>query len=169
MRSTIPSAPTSTYPALDLAAVGELSFETPDEETFPCLRLAREAGAAGGTAPAVLNAANEVAVEAFLAGEIPFTAIPEVGRGDARGRWEGDRADPLDDLYAADAEARGARGQAGREAAGTRRELVPRLRRIFGVDHPARVRALRRREEDGMRVEKFYLFFPPPLLKRQAR
>ena len=65
-------------PALDLAGVGELSFEPPDPETFACLRLAREAGEAGGTAPCVLNAADEVAVEAFLAGRIPFTGIPEV-------------------------------------------------------------------------------------------
>ena len=61
---------------LDLAAVGELSFEEPDVTAFPCLRLAREAGEAGGMAPCVLNAANEVAVGAFLAGEIAFTGIP---------------------------------------------------------------------------------------------
>jgi 1-deoxy-D-xylulose-5-phosphate reductoisomerase len=65
-------------PTLDLASVGELSFEAPDTETFACLRLAREAGEVGGTAPCVLNAADEVAVEAFLAGRIPFTGIPEV-------------------------------------------------------------------------------------------
>ena len=55
-------------PRLDLAAVGELSFEAPDLETFACLRLALEAGEAGGTAPCVLNAADEVAVAAFLDG-----------------------------------------------------------------------------------------------------
>jgi 1-deoxy-D-xylulose-5-phosphate reductoisomerase len=65
-------------PRLDLAAVGSLTFEPVDALAFPCLRLAREAAAAGGTAPCVLNAANEVAVHAFLAGRIPFTAIPEV-------------------------------------------------------------------------------------------
>jgi 1-deoxy-D-xylulose-5-phosphate reductoisomerase len=65
-------------PTLDLASVGELSFEPPDPGTFVCLRLAREAGEVGGTAPCVLNAADEVAVEAFLAGRIPFTGIPEV-------------------------------------------------------------------------------------------
>ena len=64
--------------ALDLAGVGALTFEAPDEDTFACLRLAREAAAAGGTAPCVLNAANEVAVEAFLARGLAFTAIPEV-------------------------------------------------------------------------------------------
>jgi 1-deoxy-D-xylulose-5-phosphate reductoisomerase len=62
-------------PRLDLASVGELSFEPPDLETFACLRLALEAGAAGGTAPCVLNAADEVAVAAFLDGRIEFTAI----------------------------------------------------------------------------------------------
>jgi 1-deoxy-D-xylulose-5-phosphate reductoisomerase len=65
-------------PALDLAETGELTFEPPDLEAFPCLRLAREAGELGGTAPCVLNAANEVAVEAFLGGELGFTGIPEV-------------------------------------------------------------------------------------------
>src|SRR3954462_1118130 len=65
-------------PSLDLASVGELSFEQPDTDTFACLRLAREAGEVGGTAPCVLNAADEVAVEAFLTGRIPFTGIPEV-------------------------------------------------------------------------------------------
>ena len=65
-------------PTLDLASVGQLSFEQPDTETFACLRLAREAGEAGGTAPCVLNAADEVAVEAFLSKRIAFTGIPEV-------------------------------------------------------------------------------------------
>ena len=65
-------------PTLDLAEVGQLDFEAPDIDAFPCLRLAREAGEAGGTAPCVLNAADEVAVDAFLAGRIPFTGIPEV-------------------------------------------------------------------------------------------
>jgi len=65
-------------PRLDLAAVGGLSFEEPDAETFRCLRLAREAGELGGTAPCVLNAANEVAVDAFLTGRLPFVGIAEV-------------------------------------------------------------------------------------------
>ncbi|MFY0989377.1 1-deoxy-D-xylulose-5-phosphate reductoisomerase [Halomonas sp. C05BenzN] len=64
--------------ALDLFAVARLDFEAPDETSFPCLRLAREAMAAGGTAPAVLNAANEVAVEAFLDGRLGFTGIGEL-------------------------------------------------------------------------------------------
>jgi 1-deoxy-D-xylulose-5-phosphate reductoisomerase len=65
---------------LDLAALGDLTFEAPDLDAFPCLELAREAGRLGGSAPCVLNAANEVAVAAFLAGEAPFTGIPEVIR-----------------------------------------------------------------------------------------
>ncbi|WP_237063830.1 1-deoxy-D-xylulose-5-phosphate reductoisomerase [Microbulbifer zhoushanensis] len=64
--------------ALDLIAQGRLDFEAPDLRRFPCLRLAREAMAAGGSAPTVLNAANEVAVDAFLGGKLPFTGIPAV-------------------------------------------------------------------------------------------
>jgi 1-deoxy-D-xylulose-5-phosphate reductoisomerase len=62
---------------LDLAAIGTLTFEPVDLDAFPCLRLAREAAQAGGTAPCVLNAANEIAVHAFLKGRLPFTAIAE--------------------------------------------------------------------------------------------
>jgi 1-deoxy-D-xylulose-5-phosphate reductoisomerase len=60
---------------LDLVETGTLSFEYPDEETFPSLRYAKEAVNAGGTAPAVLNAANEVAVQRFLADDVPFASI----------------------------------------------------------------------------------------------
>ncbi|MBN8501235.1 MAG: 1-deoxy-D-xylulose-5-phosphate reductoisomerase [Sphingomonadales bacterium] len=62
---------------LDLAALGELTFRVPDEERFPATRLCRQAAEQGGAAPAVLNAANEVAVAAFLAGQIAFTAIAD--------------------------------------------------------------------------------------------
>ncbi|MEP6885023.1 MAG: 1-deoxy-D-xylulose-5-phosphate reductoisomerase [Gammaproteobacteria bacterium] len=64
--------------SLDLAAIGRLEFEPPDHERFPSLGLARAAARAGGTAPAVLNAANEVAVQAFLDGRLNFTAIAAV-------------------------------------------------------------------------------------------
>ena len=64
---------------LDLAELGELTFEAPDPDTFACLRLAREAGEAGGTAPCVLNAANEIAVQAFLDERLSFAGI---ARGD---------------------------------------------------------------------------------------
>jgi 1-deoxy-D-xylulose-5-phosphate reductoisomerase len=63
---------------LDLVQVGALTFEPLDLDAFPCLRLAREAAQVGGTAPCVLNAANEIAVHSFLAGELAFIAIPEV-------------------------------------------------------------------------------------------
>ena len=62
--------------SLDIIATARLDFEAPDYQRFPCLRLATEAAAVGGTAMAVLNAANEVAVDAFLAGSIRFTDIP---------------------------------------------------------------------------------------------
>jgi 1-deoxy-D-xylulose-5-phosphate reductoisomerase len=61
---------------LDLARIGSLHFERPDTQRFPCLRLAYEALAAGGTAPTILNAANEVAVAQFLAGGLGFQQIP---------------------------------------------------------------------------------------------
>jgi 1-deoxy-D-xylulose-5-phosphate reductoisomerase len=63
---------------LDLFEVARLDFERPDVARFPCLRLAREAMSLGGTATAILNAANEVAVAAFLAGELNFADIPAV-------------------------------------------------------------------------------------------
>src|SRR3954447_4132657 len=90
---------------LDLAELGKLTFEPPDEEAFPCLRLAREAALAGGPAPCVMNAANEVAVQAFLEGDMPFTGIPEV----IERTLEAHDAVPIHHfnvLYGADAEAR---------------------------------------------------------------
>ena len=92
-------------PQLDLASAGSLDFEAPDLETFACLRLALEAGAAGGTAPCVLNAADEVAVAAFLDGRIPFTGIAAV----IERVLEEMPARPIthfDDVFATDAEAR---------------------------------------------------------------
>jgi 1-deoxy-D-xylulose-5-phosphate reductoisomerase len=64
--------------SLDLMAVGNLQFEAPDLVRYPCLALARHAWQAGGTASAILNAANEMAVQAFLDQLIPFTAIHQV-------------------------------------------------------------------------------------------
>ena len=63
---------------LDLFAVARLDFEAPDEQRFPCLRLARQVAQAGNSAPAVLNAANEVAVAAFLEGRIRFPQIASI-------------------------------------------------------------------------------------------
>ncbi|MBC8648039.1 1-deoxy-D-xylulose-5-phosphate reductoisomerase [Pseudomonas sp. MTM4] len=64
--------------ALDLLQTGSLNFEAPDLQRFPCLRIARQAAQDGGTAPAMLNAANEVAVDAFLEGRIRFTEIASI-------------------------------------------------------------------------------------------
>lgn len=109
----VPIASTLAYPArmdthckpLDLATIGNLSFFAPDEERFPATRLAREAAHAGGGTPAVLNAANEVAVAAFLAGQIRFTQISAISA-----RTLDNYAPPapqtLDDVLAVDAEAR---------------------------------------------------------------
>jgi 1-deoxy-D-xylulose-5-phosphate reductoisomerase len=74
---TYPERSATPVPQLDLTQGLTLEFEAPDEETFPLLRLAREAGEAGGTAACAYNAANEVAVEAFLAGRLSFLGIAE--------------------------------------------------------------------------------------------
>ncbi len=90
---------------LDLAEVGALTFEPVDDEAFPCLGLARAAAAAGGTAPCVLNAANEIAVYSFLAGDLPFLGIAEV----IERTLEALPTSPVrhfSDLYAADSQAR---------------------------------------------------------------
>ncbi|HEY2337199.1 MAG TPA: 1-deoxy-D-xylulose-5-phosphate reductoisomerase [Burkholderiales bacterium] len=91
--------------SLDLAAVKNLSFERPDERRFPCLKLAYAALRAGGTAPATLNAANEVAVQAFLDGRLPFTGIGEV-IDSTLARCETQPADDLAAVLDADAQAR---------------------------------------------------------------
>ncbi len=104
---------------LDLAAVGSLTFEEPDLETFACLRLARAAGEAGGTAPCVLNAANEVAVEAFLAGELAFDGIPAVVEATLE-QMPAATPGHFEDLFSCDEEARRrASAIAGRIAGGT--------------------------------------------------
>jgi 1-deoxy-D-xylulose-5-phosphate reductoisomerase len=90
---------------LDLLAHARLDFEPPDLEAFPCLRLAYTALAAGGSAPAVLNAANEVAVAAFLAGRIDFLRIPALVE-DALAALPSTEADSLEALRGADARAR---------------------------------------------------------------
>ena len=90
---------------LDLAELGALTFERPDEDAFPCLRLAREAAVAGGTAPCVLNASNEIAVHAFLDGRLPFMGIPAVIEA-ALERVPAKRVHSFDTLFDADADAR---------------------------------------------------------------
>ena len=91
--------------ALDLFDIARLDFEPPDMQRFPCLRLAFEAVAAGGTAPAVLNAANEVAVARFLAGGLGFTEIAEVVER-TLAAFDHGAANDLDELLKADARAR---------------------------------------------------------------
>jgi 1-deoxy-D-xylulose-5-phosphate reductoisomerase len=97
-------------PTLDLAAVGALTFEPPDLEAFPCLRLAREAAEAGGTGPCVLNAANEVAVHAFLNRRMGFMGIPAVIEQTLE-HVGAMRVHAFDSLYAADGEARAVAGE----------------------------------------------------------
>ncbi len=91
--------------ALDFFSVGDLNFERPDESRFPCLRLAREACEQGGTATAILNAANEIAVDSFLARRIAFNAIPEVIEY-ALDQADHTQGGDLDEILSADMEAR---------------------------------------------------------------
>ncbi|MCW2388211.1 1-deoxy-D-xylulose-5-phosphate reductoisomerase [Sphingobium sp. B11D3B] len=90
---------------LDLATLGRLDFEAPDEERFPALRLAREAIQAGGGAPAILNAANEIAVGAFLDGQIGFLDIGRIVE-DVLARSDAGRIATLEDVQAIDRSAR---------------------------------------------------------------
>jgi 1-deoxy-D-xylulose-5-phosphate reductoisomerase len=91
--------------ALELAAIGRLDFARPDPAQFPCFGLALAAGRAGGLKPAVLNAADEVAVEKFLASEIPFGALAEVIEKTLAGA-PGGEIERYEDVAAADAWAR---------------------------------------------------------------
>jgi len=90
---------------LDLAAIGELTFQAPNEELFPATRICREAIEAGGAAPAILNAANEIAVEAFLSGQIAFTRITAVAQ-ETLARYTAHAPGTLEEVLAIDAEAR---------------------------------------------------------------
>jgi len=93
-------------PALDLAAIGQLTFEPTNETLFPATRLAREAIAAGGAAPAILNAANEVAVAAFLAGQIRFTRIAAMVEETLQRSNDASRPVSLHEVLAVDQSAR---------------------------------------------------------------
>ena len=90
---------------LDLAKMGELTFRPPDEARFPATALCRSAAEAGGAAPAVLNAANEIAVAAFLSGQIAFTRIA-VMVAEVLSRYSPAAPDSLDDVIAVDHAAR---------------------------------------------------------------
>jgi 1-deoxy-D-xylulose-5-phosphate reductoisomerase len=102
---TYPERAETDVPHLDLAGGLTLEFSAPDLETFPLLALARRAGEAGGTYPAVFNAANEIAVAAFLDGRLPFLGIADVV-ADALERADGAPARDLEELVEADEEAR---------------------------------------------------------------
>ncbi len=101
---TWPDRASTPVAQLDLVGL-DLTFEAPDVEAFPLLALAREAGERGGTAPCTFNAANEVAVEAFLAGRLRFPDIAAVV-AETLARSDASPARDLDDLVAADSEAR---------------------------------------------------------------
>ena len=102
---TYPERAATPIPQLDLAQGLTLEFSAPDLDTFPLLALAREAGERGGTYPCAYNAANEVAVAAFLGGRLPFLGIAEVVE-DALAAADGAPARGLDELVEADAAAR---------------------------------------------------------------
>jgi 1-deoxy-D-xylulose-5-phosphate reductoisomerase len=102
---TYPERSATPIPPLDLASGVTLEFHAPDLETFPLLALARRAGEDGGTAPCVFNAANEVAVAAFLEGRLPFLGIAEVVEETLAGA-DTSAARDLEELLSADADAR---------------------------------------------------------------
>jgi 1-deoxy-D-xylulose-5-phosphate reductoisomerase len=102
---TYPERSTTPVPSLDLSSGVTLEFHAPDLDTFPLLALAREAGESGGTAPCVFNAANEVAVAAFLDGKLPFLGIADVVE-ETLANADTAAARDLDDLTTADADAR---------------------------------------------------------------
>jgi len=93
------------FGAMDFSQPFDLHFEPPDLEAFPCLGLAFDAGRAGGTAPAWFSAANEVAVDAFLSGQIPWSGIAGLNAA-ALDQWDGSPADEVDGILAADEAAR---------------------------------------------------------------
>jgi 1-deoxy-D-xylulose-5-phosphate reductoisomerase len=102
---TYPDRAATPVAPLDLASGLTLEFHAPDEDTFPLLRLAREAGERGGTAPCVFNAANEVAVAAFLDARLPFLGIADIVE-ETLAEADGSAARDLADLVEADAQAR---------------------------------------------------------------
>jgi 1-deoxy-D-xylulose-5-phosphate reductoisomerase len=107
----------TAYGRIDWTRLGGLAFEPPDRKTFRCLDLAYEAGRAGGTAPACLSAANEVAVEAFLQGEILWQQIPDVCKA-VLDRHDLEMPETVDEVVAADLAAR----EVARSVVATRRE-----------------------------------------------
>ena len=152
-------------PALDLASVGELTFEEPGPGRLPVPAPGARGRGGGRDRARVLNAADEVAVEAFLAGAIPFTAIPEVIEAtlDAMPRHPaGALRGPLSRPTPRRASAR--HGSSTRRTEQSRHELGPRLRRVHRCwSSSTRLGHFLAAKAVGMQVEKFFLFFPPKL------
>jgi 1-deoxy-D-xylulose-5-phosphate reductoisomerase len=119
---------------LDIGEVGALTFEPPDVDAFPCLRLAREAAEAGGTATCVLNAANEVAVHAFLDDRLDFLGIPAVIERTLE-QLPAKRVHSFDTLYRADADARRI---AAEQVGAIRRPDADQSHQNAGLDAPRR-------------------------------
>jgi 1-deoxy-D-xylulose-5-phosphate reductoisomerase len=103
---TWPDRLESCVPRLDWKDVGRLDFMAPDNDKFPCIGLAYRAIRTGGTAPAIVNAADEIAVAAFLDGQIAFTGIPRLIESALDARDSHSAADSVDAILAADAWAR---------------------------------------------------------------
>jgi 1-deoxy-D-xylulose-5-phosphate reductoisomerase len=113
-----PDRAATPFGALDWSSARTLTFEPPDREVFRCIDLAYSAGRRGGSAPAWLSAANEVAVEAFLDGALSWTGIADVV-AETLDAWTDDQVDEVEAVLAADAEARvRAREVLGRRLAG---------------------------------------------------
>ena len=123
--SPIRSGPPRNRPPLDLVEIGTLDFSAPDHERFPCLGYAIEAGKAGGTMPCVLNAANEAAVQAFLAGRIGFMDIPETVEA-TMAAHQHQALESLEQVLEVNRWARDfAQGLINRESSASRRSLGP--------------------------------------------
>ncbi len=102
---TYPDRINDAFGEIDWAQMMELSFEPPDQEAFPCLGIAYEAGKQKGTAPAWLNAANEEAVSAFLSGQLSWRGISEVISATLQ-QWSGENVDSIESVLKADSDAR---------------------------------------------------------------
>ena len=157
---TYPERAATPVPPLDFSQGLVLEFEPPDLETFPLLALARRAGEDGGTYPCAFNAANEVAVAAFLEGRLPFLGDRRDRRGDAgRGRRRA-RARPRRAGRGRRGARAGSRSEGSRSREHPRRHPRPRAAvLIHEAGHFFTARAV------GMRPRKFYIGFPPAVVK----
>ena len=159
---TYPERAATPVEPLDFASGLTLEFEPPDLETFPLLALARRAGESGGTYPCAYNAANEVAVQAFLAGRLPFLGLAGVVEETLAG-VDGAPAGDLDELVEADTDgpsAGGARCRSPRRVSIFLAILgLGFLVLIHEAGHFFTARAV------GMTPRRFYIGFPPPLFR----